>query len=109
MNNIQYLVGARITANRGSIGVNTVYSYASSTGAYSTITTGLPASVYNALTCSCTNALKEVDYTLYYTPQGDGSFTADSITVNAAFYDSLTLNSAYCSSTTLQSTAATVQ
>lgn len=70
----------------------------------------VPTSTYNAATCSCSNALKEADYTLSYTPQGDGSFTADSLTVSIAVYDSIALNAAYCpaAGAALPTAAATV-
>lgn len=78
--------------------VNNVYTYNPQTQSLTVSQSGIQSSVYSALPCSCQNALKEVQYTVYYTMGGNGLYKVSSILADVVVYSSYTpANSGVCS------------
>ena len=75
--------------------MNNVYSYNAATSTLSQV--GLAASIYNPSTCTCQNALKEVQYTVYYSMNSNGLYTISSILADVVLYSQISATSTYCS------------
>ena len=84
-----------------SINIRNFYVYAMATGSLSSPTNTLQASSFDPLTCSCANFVRSVDYTLYYTPQLDSSYTIDNILADVVVYDNVTFDPSYCNGNAL--------
>jgi len=60
----------------------------------------LEESVYDQANCTCSNALIGAHYTLYYTPQADGTFSTNVMEVDLVILDTLQLEEGFCPNTT---------
>ncbi len=69
--------------------IKNVFTYNTKDSSVSYTGNGFGDSTYDEATCSCSNALKEVQYTLYYNRQADGNYAINTIVANVVLYDIL--------------------
>lgn len=104
-----YLSGSDSSSNANSISINSVYYYNSTSNTLTKGSNSIPFSAYGYVdsidpvtntstfkTCSCANALKEAHYTMYYTPNADGTYSVNSVAADIVIDNNITLPTSYC-------------